>query len=140
MRTTVLLSCASKKRLQKCKARDLYDSPLFKLSLKYAEKFDSGNIFILSALHGLVKLDEFIEPYNVTLNRLSKLDRKEWATKVLQQLMDSGFDLDADKFIFLAGANYRKYLIPHIQHYEIPMEGLRIGQQLAYLKRRVSGE
>jgi Family of unknown function (DUF6884) len=36
MRTVVLISCAYKKTLHKTKVEELYISPLFKLSLRYA--------------------------------------------------------------------------------------------------------
>lgn len=40
----------------------------------------------------------------------------------------------------LAGARYRKYLIPNIRSYSIPLEGLTIGRQLKYLKERIKNE
>jgi len=46
------------------------------------------------------------------------------------------FDLQRDHFIFLAGNRYHKYLLPHVAPYEVPMEGLRIGEQLQFLKEK----
>jgi hypothetical protein len=45
-------------------------------------------------------------------------------------------DLEKDEFIFLAGNKYRKYLLPHITNYKIPMEGLPIGKQLQWLTKQ----
>ncbi len=67
MKKIVLISCASKKRDVACKARELYQSTLFKLSLAYAETLNADHIFILSALHGVVDLNSIIEPYNITI-------------------------------------------------------------------------
>lgn len=44
-------------------------------------------------------------------------------------------DLENDSFIFLAGQNYRKYLIPCISHYKIPLENKIIGEQLQWLEK-----
>ena len=129
MRKIVLISCVAKKRTQKSRARDLYISPLFVKNLRYAEKLAPDHIFILSAKYGLVALDEEIEPYDLTLNTMSSQEIKRWASKVLQALTEKT-DLQHDQFIFLAGDKYRKHLVPHLAHVEIPFEGLRIGEQL----------
>ena len=59
--------------------------------------------------------------------------------KVISQLKDI-WDLKNDTFVFLAGNNYRKYLLPHIEHYEIPMKNLKIGEQLKCLKENTSNK
>lgn len=140
MEKIVLISCASKKRNDACKARELYQSTLFKLSLAYAETLNADHIFILSALHGVVDLDSIIKPYNVTLNNMSENDKKNWAQNVKIQLKDKGIDFEQDQIIFLAGNNYRKYLICEFKNSKVPMKGLRIGEQLSFLKERVSNE
>jgi hypothetical protein len=132
MKKIVLISCVSKKRSYKSKARDLYISPLFKKNLQYALKLEPDQIFILSAKYGLVSLDEEIEPYDLTLNTMSAKEIKDWSERVLTGLANTA-DLQQDQFIFLAGAKYRKYLLEHLHHYEIPFEGLTIGRQLQRL-------
>jgi hypothetical protein len=132
MKKIVLISCVSKKRLVKSKARDLYISPLFRKNLEYALKLKPDQIFILSAKYGLVSLDEEIEPYDLTLNTMSAKEVKDWSKRVLIDLAGQT-SLEQDQFIFLAGAKYRKYLVGHISHYEIPFEGLTIGKQLQQL-------
>ena len=64
--------------------------------------------------------------------------RKAWAKKVVEQL-EVHADLQRDHFILLAGERYRRYLLPHLASYEIPLKGLRIGEQLQYLKKQVCG-
>ncbi|KYK26012.1 hypothetical protein AYK26_01030 [Euryarchaeota archaeon SM23-78] len=139
MKRIILVSCVSKKLSHKAKARDLYISPLFKYNLKYAESLNPDKIFILSAKHGLSDLEKDVEPYNKTLNTMSSVDIKEWANNVVNQLSQEA-DLKKDEIIFLAGEKYRKYLIPHITNYKIPLKGLGIGKQLKYLKEKVSDE
>jgi len=94
-------------------------------------------MYILSAKYGLVDLDEVLAPYNVTLNTMRAPDVREWAKRVLVQLSEHA-DLDNDEFTFLAGINYRKYLIPHIRNYKVPLEGLRFGEQLHQLTQWIN--
>lgn len=134
MRKIVLISCVSKKRTNKSPAKDLYISSLFEKNLEFARKQNPDTIFILSAKYGLLTLDEEIEPYEQTLNKMPINEIKFWANAVVKQL-SARADLKQDQFIFLAGEKYRKYLIPHLQYYQIPMAGLPIGKQLQYLTR-----
>jgi len=131
----ILISCASKKLTFKSKAKDLYIGPLFRLSLAYAKKLKPDIIFILSAKHGLVNLNNEIAPYNETLNDKSANDIKVWAEKVVIEL-EKLTNLENDLFIFLAGKNYRKYILPYVNNYKIPLKGLRIGEQLKFLKEK----
>ncbi len=133
MRRVVLISCVKKKFTHKTKARDLYVSDLFKKNLNYALKLAPDEIFILSAKYGLVALDDEIEPYDLTLKTMSASERKTWAKLVLRQLNEKT-DLQQDQFVFLASVLYRKYLLPHLAHFEVPFEGLNLFQQLHELK------
>jgi len=139
MSTVVLISCVSKKLPHKARARDLYVSPLFRMNLKYAQRFSPSRVFILSAKYGLVELDEVIEPYDVTLNNMSAGERRDWAAKVLSQLQEH-CDLEKDHFVILAGQKYRQYLLSQLKSYEIPLAGLPIGKQLQFLKKETSRE
>jgi len=135
MARIVLISCVGKKLPYKAKAQDLYISSLFRKALQYAKSLDPDNIFILSAKYGLLKLDKMVEPYDKTLNKMRSNGIKEWANSILNQLKKAT-DLNNDEFIFLAGNNYRKFLLPHIKHYNIPMQVLSIGRQLQWLTKR----
>ena len=139
MAKIVLISCVSKKLNHKSKAQDLYASPLFRKNLLYAKSLNPDKIFILSSEYGLLDLNREIEPYDKTLNKMSSDEIKEWVNYVLNQLQKVS-DLDKDDFVFLAGNNYRKFLLPHIKNYEIPMFGLSIGKQLKWLTERIKRE
>jgi hypothetical protein len=131
----VLISCVKKKLPCRAKAQDLYISPLFRFNLQYARSLKPDAIYILSAKYGLVHLDQEIDSYNLTLNRMSESQKKAWAQKVLVDLHQKA-DLVSDHFVFLAGLNYRKHLIPALHSYEVPLEGYSFGEQLRELKRR----
>lgn len=139
MAVIVLISCVSKKLSRKAEARDLYVSPLFRMSLRYAQRFAPQNVFILSAKYGLVQLDEEIEPYDTTLNAMSASERKRWAANVIAELRKH-CDLERDHFVILAGQRYRQYLLPHLKSYEVPLAGLPIGKQLQFLKEQTARE
>lgn len=140
----VLIACVSKKLDRKAIAKDLYISQLFKSSLAYANKQKADKIFILSALHHLLKLDDVIEPYNVTLSNIPKSKRKAglkiltstekvgWGNKVIE-LLSKESDLKDDEFIILAGQEYIKPLLGKISKLSNPLEGLKQGQRVKYL-------
>ena len=132
---TALISCGKRKASDPAPARDLYQGDLFQKSLAYAEQVVGvDESYILSAKHGLIALDEVIAPYEMTLNTMGVADIREWADRVLGQLW-SVADLEKDRFTILAGANYRKFLVPHMRNVEVPLEGLMFGQQLRFLKQ-----
>lgn len=134
MGTVVLISCVSKKLNHRALAAELYTSPLFRLNLAYAKKLSPDAIYILSAKYGLLRLDDAVEPYDLTLNEMGSVQVRAWAHVVIEQLQKEA-DLRADHFVFLAGAKYRQHLTPHLNSYEVPLEGLRIGEQLGQLRR-----
>lgn len=133
----VLISCVSQKLDEKAKAQDLYISSLFKKNLQFARSLHPDQIFILSAKYGLLELDDVIDTYNVSLNNLKSKDVRDWSNMVLSQLRRKT-DIDNDEFVFLAGEKYRKYLMPHIQNFTIPMLGLKIGKQLQWLTKHIN--
>lgn len=136
MKKVTLISCVSKKLNVKSKAQDLYQSPLFKKNLAYAKQINSDEIYILSAKYGLLKLNDSIEPYDKTLNKMNVSEKKKWSNEVFQKLQK--FEtISNTNFILLAGENYRKYLVEKLPHYEIPMKGLQIGKQLQFLTEKL---
>ena len=116
---------------------DLYVSTLFKLNLKYANSINPDEIYVLSAKHGLLELEREIKPYEQTLNNMRANEVRAWANNVLQQLQSIA-SVEEAEFIFLAGDKYRKYLLPHIKNAVVPLEGLRIGEQLQRLKEFIA--
>jgi cytoplasmic iron level regulating protein YaaA (DUF328/UPF0246 family) len=136
MKTIILIGCGKKKRDYICKAEDLYISFYFKNKLAFAKSLKPDSIFILSAKYGLVPLNMEIAPYDLTLNKYSEDELREWSANTLQQLRIKT-DLEKDKFIFLAGKKYQKHLLPKIRNYENPLEGLGIGKQNKLLKNKL---
>jgi len=140
MRTTFLVSCVSKKRTQSAPAGELYVSEWFRKARAYVQA-QGAQWFILSAEYGLLAPDTVVAPYEKTLNRMSVNERKAWATRVIGQ-MDALLP-PTDRVVLLAGARYREFLIDYLKKrasmVELPMEGLKIGEQLRWLKGHTPG-
>lgn len=133
----VCISCVKLKRASASAAKDLYISPLFQGMYAYALKQKPKQIFILSAKYGLLEPGAVIEPYEKTLKKMGKQERQKWAEDVLSELRRKT-DVHEDEFVFLAGREYREGILPHIKHYKIPMEGLKLGPQLRWLKEQAA--
>ncbi|MEH7502925.1 DUF6884 domain-containing protein [Neobacillus drentensis] len=130
-----LISCTKLKKEYPCTAKEMYlESQLFKKAVQYISKQNYDDWFILSAKYGLLHKDTLIEPYDITLNNMNALQRKEWSNEVFEQLIK----LEAHKFDFYAGKKYREYLIPLLENRGIPcyipLEGKGIGEQLKFYK------
>lgn len=138
MKTIVLISCVSKKLSVSAKAKELYKSALFNKSLEYAKNLNPDEIYILSAKYHLVKLDDVIEPYDLTLNKLKKEEKRKWGEEVIQQL-EKVADLKQDKFIILAGKNYIEPIKHYLTYVVLPLAGMKIGERLQYLDESKRG-
>lgn len=134
MKHIVLISCTKRKLPYAAPAENLYDSPLFRFSLAYARTLAPDAIFVLSAKHGLVGLDQVIAPYEQTLKKMSKAERTVWSQSVLQQLART-CSLPADRFTILAGLAYHEMLTPALPNHSLPLDGLGQGKRLQFLKR-----
>ena len=133
-----LVACVDKKHLVPMKARDLYTSPWFAKASELADRRAVG-WFILSAKHGLLEPDRVIEPYDLSLRSTTTTGRRIWAEGVLRSLLPRL--KGSDDVVFLAGIAYRENLVSPIREHgcrvEIPMEGLRIGEQLNWLNEQL---
>ncbi len=130
-----LVSCVAKKQGSPSRAEDLYTSALFQNAKAFVQQ-ECQRRFILSAKHGLVRPTKVVAPYEETLNRMPAHERRAWASRVwreFQPLLQAG-----DEIIILAGARYRRDLVPYLERsgflVQVPLEGKRIGEQLQWLK------
>lgn len=67
---TYVIPCGAAKLDHAAPARELYVSSMFRMALDAAHAAvadDNGRVLILSALHGLVELDDVLEPYDVKM-------------------------------------------------------------------------
>lgn len=136
-RSIAFVACVGKKRAGIAPARSLYTSAWFVKARSYAEQHADA-WYILSARHGLITPDQPLEPYEQTLNTMPHHKRQRWATQVWRAIVvvaDVG-----DRLVFLAGLRYRELVVPVLvglgYTVEVPMLGLGIGRQLAWLEQQ----
>ncbi len=137
MKTIYLIACVAQKANEPLPAEDLYVSDWFKKARSYVkyQMRPQDKWYILSAKYHLVEPRQVISPYNETLNTMRKPDRRRWATRVLSQLLP--MTNAGDTIIMLAGIRYREALETALRAHryavEVPMAGLGIGEQKAWL-------
>lgn len=131
-----LVGCVKDKRSKAAMAQDLYVSTLFVGRRAYVER-TCDEWFVLSALHGLVKPTQMLEPYDVTLVGAPRQRRREWADATLQQIDSQIGTLSGLEIELHAGADYRDFgLVDGLQRrgatVVVPALGLSQGRQLAF--------
>lgn len=131
-----LVSCVKSKLTSPAPARDLYISAWFQ---GVRELVEARGVpwYILSALHGLVAPDQVIQPYERTLKSLGAADRRLWAEKVMDDLRPTL--VYCSRVLMFAGEAYREHLVSLLRKsgvdVGVPMQGLRLGEQLAWLSQ-----
>lgn len=134
----ILIGCSKHKQDQAAPAGEMYTGQLFRGSLAWARKQNADHIFVLSAKHHLLALDDVIEPYDECLNEKKPPEMVSWARVVHNYLfVKTQNHTDDFDLTFLAGKLYREELtriMKPLTDITIPMEGLGIGEQLGWLK------
>ncbi len=146
-RPLALVQCSkTKAEVNLAPARTLYTGDLFEKSRDFVElmKYDWR---ILSAQHGMVHPGQFLSPYDKSLEEMRLAEREAWGHQVAQHL-NTLLGGHRAPVIFLAGVTYRNAIcghpserdqpsrrreFPFLTRLQIPMEGLGIGQQKAWL-------
>jgi hypothetical protein len=134
MNKIALISCTKTKQDYRCEAREMYHkSTLFKKITKFVENSNYDDWFIISAKYGLLRKNEVIEPYDITLYNMNVEQRRKWATCVFESILL----LNPTNIDIFAGERYRQYLLPYLEKHSItfnvPLKGMQIGEQLSYL-------
>lgn len=130
-----LVGCVKSKMGHAAQARYLYTSPLFTGRRRWVEQ-SCECWFVLSAKYGLVAPEQVLEPYDQTLTRMSRAERRTWAGAAVAALRNQLHDLRTCTFEIHAGAAYfdfglRDGLVADGAAVEIPSQHLGLGEQLA---------
>jgi hypothetical protein len=136
---TGLVGCVKGKTATPAPASELYTSALFRRRREYVERTCDA-WYVLSAKHGLVRPDRILKPYDKTLKRASRQERRDWSRGVVRELQQCLGSLNGTVFEIHAGNDYRAYglvdgLIAGGARVEVPVAGLLLGQQLAFYRR-----
>jgi hypothetical protein len=132
----MLVACAKRKQAGWHAARELYVSPLFSASRRFAEaRADSW--YILSGRYGVLTPGSVIESYDLSLNTMRVDERRNWARAVNAYL--SVILPPSSVVTFLAGKRYHEFLVPHLREEGhricLPLAHLRRGEQVQWLQR-----
>jgi hypothetical protein len=137
-----LIGCSASKLDRPAPARELYRGELFRAAIRYAEpRF--GRVFILSAKHALVTLDQVLEPYDESLVDWDEESSGWWAHQLLLDLsVHVSGNLPAELHV-LAGRGYADPLAWQMAEWPCwilvrPLKGLGIGRQKAWLAREAA--
>ena len=140
-----LVSCSAQKLDHPAPARELYCSPLFRKSVAYAEA-RCEHVYVLSARHHLVALDQVLAPYEHRLGT-TKRERALWATIVTSGL-EARHGRTKHDLLLLAGADYVKPLVREVAHWwrdgswrrrvHLPLAGLQVGERLRWLNEQLT--
>jgi hypothetical protein len=101
-----VVSCGSVKLDKAAPARDLYCGRFFQVCSKFVEP-RSDRWIILSAKHGVLDPDEIIDPYDLSLRKMSKERYRFWQ---LQARIEIEEQFPSATFLAVAGENYRSVL------------------------------
>lgn len=142
-RDLVLVGCVKSKRSSGAPAKDLYTSDYFVKMRTYAEATRLP-WFILSAEHGLVRPNEWLEPYERYLPETSDDYRRAWGVKVAVQLEEAVGPLAGLVVDVHAGGVYVGSLRGPLQQRGVQvidqLSGLSFGRRLSwYLQREGAG-
>lgn len=134
-RRVCLVSCSAQKLRHSAEARELYSSPLFRSSRRWAES-QCDEWFILSAKHSLVEPTEVIAPYDLALSELGARQRAEWSDRLIENL--AAVLRPSDYVVMLSGITYAQGLLPRLSEMGnptiTPLRGMSIGRRVRWLK------
>ncbi len=127
-----------KKSPKRSRAESLYISPWFKKVRKWIFREGISEWYILSGKHKLLDPQEEIEPYEFTIKDKGTEDQKKWANDVFKKLKDK--INSSDRVVIYAPAHKREFLVELLRQngnpVEVPMAGLRQGEQLKWLNEQ----
>lgn len=137
-----IVACSATKRPGRHTARELYASPLFRLSLAYAEAH-ADELRIASAKYRILHPDRLIDHYDERLPQRQR-ELALWGLCALTDLRLDYCPVGVPvHLILLAGRNYAEPILeaglPDDWTFELPLAGLQIGQRLSFLAAALRG-
>jgi hypothetical protein len=131
----VVIGCGQAKQAEACSANDMYTGQHFRACLATARAIvPLLSVRILSARYGLLRLDDWIEPYDLTIGQPGAVD----AETVAKQLARHG--MAGKRVTALCGEAYADLLRQAGAEIETPLAGLGIGQQRHMLAEMRNGQ
>lgn len=133
-----LIGCSGPKLKEPAPARQLYTSQLFRSTLALADRRHDV-IYVISAKHELVTLDQVVEPYNKTMSDIAKEWRVIWGSRVWDSILRRHQGVDRQIFVY-AGKDYARPIERagfHQATFHEPLAKMQIGQRLRWLREQL---
>lgn len=151
MSRIILIGCGRAKQEGRHEAQDLYTGSLFRARRTYAER-TGDPWYIISAKYGLVRPEQWIDSYDLTIDQLTPLNRAATyagiAVQLLTELSDEAVPDDRTlrsiELEIHAGERYAEPLAEVLRAIGMsartPMKHLSQGEQMRYYaKAKLSG-
>ena len=138
----VLLGCGKQKASKATIAKHLYTGSLFRARLKYVRANEPDKWFIISAKGGLMTPNQWVQPYDKTMQNLNPMARAAWHAYVAASLTDhlpdmTQAELKRTEIEILAGAYYYTPLDKILEAMgflvTVPTRGMGQGEQMRFL-------
>lgn len=136
-----LVGCSGPKLDRPTPARQLYTSQLFRSAIALAERRHDV-VYVVSAKHELVALDQEIAPYNLTMSDIAKEWRVIWGVRVWDSVQRRHLSVDRQVFIY-AGKDYARPIQRaglHRATFHEPLAKMQIGQRLKWLREQLDAK
>jgi len=121
MKKIALISCCKRKKSSRCLVKDMYVSESFFCNLELAENIGVSEKYVISAKHGLLEMEEEIEPYDLHIGELSKKECIKWKNGVLNRLREM-HDLNETKFFIFADEDYSALIAFSLPYCEVVLK------------------
>ena len=134
-----LVGCSGPKLKEPAPARQLYTSQLFRATLALAERRHDV-VYVISAKHELVALDQVIAPYDLIMADVAKGWRAIWGVRVWDSVQHRHQRVDRQVFIY-AGKDYARPIQMaglHRATFHEPLAKMQLGQRLQWLKQQLA--
>jgi hypothetical protein len=127
-----VVACSKRKLARPAPALELYRGEVFARAVAYLRALGCDRLVVLSAKHGAILGTDRVEPYELALASLSAAERRAWAARaadVLVDLVPTGARVHA-----IVPAPYAPALerVEHVRHFAgLPIGHLRRALRLA---------
>lgn len=132
MHDLVIIPCGAKKHQSKTVAAKMYQGPYFKACLRYAQSIiRRDSILILSAKYGFLRLNQEIEPYELTLGDPGCVTAAD-----LRKQCDA-LSLSERNDVALGGKRYTSMCRAVWPNVLTPVPSVGIGKQMQWMKHHL---
>lgn len=128
-----LIGDTPNQRTYPCKARELFDCPLFRDVVTFADLF--AKWFIVSSKHGILSPEDVVQPYGDRIEWFDAYQRHQWMLNTSVTLKEIA--IPQTPFVCLAGGQYLRTFRRMGISLICPLAGMSTAQRRRWLKESV---